>query len=140
MPVDCFFTHCWRNQFAIDDELLRVKRDETLAGVRRRFVQHAMNGYNRLMTFISPDPAQSSMFLFRTRGEMPYFERLCPIPADLLQGCRRRCTVSAQALCFTKPQPRMEFRFTGNGGSYWTAYTRNERRNRNKQGFAVPYQ
>lgn len=101
--VDCLFTHCWRYRIAIGDEVLGVKREETLTGVCKRFVQHALNRCNRLMTFISPDPAQSSMFLFRTRGEVSYFERLCTIQVDLLEDWRGQCAVIARVMCFTKP-------------------------------------
>lgn len=140
IPVDAVFTACWRNQFACHRRDFRVPRGRSAIDVRAGFAELAMFGYNRLLTFRLCDPAETGMFMYRTDGEVEYLRRLNALPGTLLEEWRGRSTIAPAALCLPRPQLVKEFRFSRKQGSYWTAFVRNERRNRSKYGVAVPYQ
>lgn len=140
VPVSVLQHWCWRHQFACRDTDLFIN-DRTPRGVARgRFARRAMDGFNRLKTFVPIGVGQSSLFLFRTHGEQQYLERLNAIPATTIEGWRGRDIVDNAAWCGSHPLLVAEFRYRDKRTAYWQDLVRHERRMRSKYGLAVPFQ
>ena len=138
LPLRAIRTWCWRNQFAVADNDLFVGSGESISTVRAGFVRKAQSGYERIRTLrVVPG---SCMFVFRTNGEVGYFDNLNAIPATQIAAWSGERTSSMDAWCFTKPQLVAEFRYLRKRGSYFDVFVRNERRMRSRHGRAVPYQ
>ena len=139
--VDALSTFSWRHHFSIHDSDLRINYGRTPVGVRREFVKAAHGGIYRLLTTeLLSSTLGMDLFVSRTRGEVPYISRLAAIPEERLESWREQVMVAQEALCFTKPQLCVEFRYIRKDSRYWTDYVRGERRARTKTGLAIPYQ
>lgn len=141
LPYAATGTWCWRNQFACRDVDLIVGHNRTLRGVRGGFARMAMNGFNRLSTWIAPAAElQSTMFLYRTFTEREYLTRIAAIPVATIEAWRNMTGVDRTAYVWPKPLLLAEFRYLRKDSLYWTNWVRNERRLRSKHGRVVPRQ
>ena len=139
--VSSLQTFAWQRQFCIRDNELRVPVQRTLAGIRADFARSANGGLCRLFEVDTiPATMNVDMFVYRTRGEVDYVQALSEIPVATIEGWRGRMMVTQQALCFTKPQLRVEFRFLSKNSRYWQEQVRGERRARTMTGLAIPFQ
>ena len=98
-------------------------------------------GLRRLFC-IEPIPSSVGvdLFVYRTRGEIPYVQALVSIPLATIEGWRGVTGVRQAAICFAKPLLRIEFRFLSKRSEYWLEQVADERYDRSLWNLAVPFQ
>ena len=120
IPLSAMATESWRRQYCCYDSDLRVGHGRTLAGVRTDFAKAAYAGLNRFLTFTPiPDHIRADLFLYRTQGEIEYVNSLHRVSSEMLEGWRGHLMVSNDAMMFTKPCLRAEFRYFRKNSAYW---------------------
>lgn len=106
---------------------------------RGRFTCHDIDGSNSLKTYISIQPAQLGIFLFRTHREQMYLDSSNAIPAATIEGWSGRQMVSDAAWCGSHLLLVSGFRYLRKNKSYWLELVRQEWSMRSKYGLVIPY-
>lgn len=138
--VDCLSSWCWQRIFCAHNTELSVPNNRLPTSIREDFVEACYNGLNRLFR-VDPIPENISvdMFVYRTRGEIPYVENLLNIPDATIEGWRDMVGVRQAAICIPKPLLRVEFRYLTRRSKFSLEYIADERFARSLWNLAVPY-
>lgn len=131
-------SRCCRYQFACHDADLFINSRTPRNVVGGQFAGRAVDGFNRLKTYIATQPTQTGMFLFRTHVEQMYFDRLNSIPAATIKSWRGFEMVANEAWCGSHLLLTAELRHKKT--SYCQYLVRQEWFMRSKYGLSVPYQ
>lgn len=85
-------------------------------------------------------PLEDSMFIYRTKSEVDYLEKLSSISAERLESCLGTAS-NDLAECVREHAPfRVEFRYLRKNGPHLNVFCRNERHLHLKHGRDIPYQ
>ena len=140
IPLNAVYKWAWVNQFAVNDNDLRLGYNRDVQRARREFAMRAMNGFDRLMTSVVPAADVSGAAVCRTYTEVGYIDALNEIPAATINGWRGRLTVSQDAYVWNKSMLMAEFRYLRKDSSYWVKSVADTRRFRSRLNRAVPYE
>ena len=139
--LGCTQAWTWQRVFCARDNDLYVSSDRLPSSIREDFNWLCYVGLRRLFC-IEPIPSSVGvdLFVYRTRGEIPYVQALVSIPLATIEGWRGVTGVRQAAICFAKPLLRIEFRFLSKRSEYWLEQVADERYDRSLWNLAVPFQ
>ena len=107
---------------------------------RDALFRHIRDVYARSARMPCGDPIPTSygvdLYCYRTYGEVDYVDELVELDVTPWKGV---FGVSQDALCFTRPQLRADFRYDSKSGSAYWAWVKWERRMQRNDGLLVAY-
>ena len=110
LPRSTLDSWVWRRVFCASDADL-YKDGTEMHKIRNDFVHHCLKGLQRLLNRDEMEEAVSDLFVYRTRGEMPYVEELDGLAAARIQDWAGGCYASDDALLLTRPLLQLDFRY-----------------------------
>ncbi len=133
-------SYCWRFQYCVRDRDIAQRPNVLPSTLRNDFAVAAYDGLNRLNTIQPiPDDIDCDMFALRYESDAEYLRALNAIPEATRQGWVGVVGVRQEALCYTGPMLRLEFRYNTKSSDYWLNWCAEERFFRCRYGQVIPY-